>query len=42
MEFITPEVVIEYAEQLKRSELIDLSELQLVCVGGGIGDVVFI
>jgi hypothetical protein len=41
MELTTPEVVVEYAQQLKRSELIDLSELQLALVGGGIGDVVF-
>jgi len=41
MELATPEVVVQYTEQLKRGELIDLSDLQLACIGGGIGDVVF-
>ena len=41
MELTTKEVVVEYSEQLKRSELVDLSDLQLAYVGGGIGDVVF-
>jgi len=41
MEIATPEVVVEYSEQLKRGELTDLSDLQLTYVGGGIGDVVF-
>ena len=42
MDLITPEVVAEYSEQLKRTELVDLSDLQLAFVGGGIGDVVFV
>ena len=41
MELATPEVVVQYTEQLKRGELTDLSDLQLAFVGGGIGDVVF-
>ena len=41
MELTTPEVVIEYSEQLRRGELVNLGDLQLAFVGGGIGDVVF-
>jgi len=41
MEIATPEVVVEYSEQIKRGELTDLTDLQLAYVGGGIGDVVF-
>ena len=41
MDLITPQVVVEYTEQLQRGELVDLSDLQLAYVGGGIGDVVF-
>ena len=41
MELSTPEVVVEYVEQLKGEQLIDLRALQLTFVGGGIGEVFF-
>jgi hypothetical protein len=41
MELSTPEVVVEYVEQLEGERLIDLHALQLAMVGGGIGEVFF-